>query len=310
MPLARYVAQHPDEVELGAACDLDMARAEHFREEFGFARAYDDMSRMLDEEELDGCICVVPVGRIVETGIELLRAGVPCTLEKPPGASLEDVRRLARVARETGTPHMVSVNRRFVPRLNRAVAWAREIGPVRYVRGTMLRHKRAEPDFLWATAIHAVDAMRHLGGKVREYGARFLQGPELSAAWCGISFDFESEAVGRLDILPSCGKVEETYELFGEGFRARVSSGAVTGERARGMSLRCWKSGELVLEDVAPPDEPADITSGFCGEIEEFVGALREGRRPRPTMEDVLPSAEICFHVAAQAQRCAREDPP
>ncbi len=300
-PLARYAKEHPGQVALAAACDLRLERAEEFCNGFGFAKAYADVKEMLDEEKPDACVCVMPVAKIAATATVLLRAEIPCTVEKPPGASLDEVRGLARVARETGTPHMVSVNRRFIPRLNRAISWAREQGEVRYVRGAMLRHRRAEPSFLWGTAIHAVDAMRHIAGELKEYDAGAVKGPGLSTRWCGISFRFKTGCLGRLDILPTCGMVEETYELFGEGFRARVSCEAATGEQARGMTLECWKGGELVLRDAAPPDEPADVLSGFYGEAEEFVSALSEGRPPRPSVEDILPSAEICSAVAGQA---------
>ena len=49
-----------------------------------------------------------------------------CTIEKPLGGSIELARELAEVARQTGTPHMVSVNRRHWPMLVRALQWAKD----------------------------------------------------------------------------------------------------------------------------------------------------------------------------------------
>ena len=80
MPLARYASEHPGEIELAAACDLNLERAESFRQKFGFAGAYESMNRMLDEEEIDGCVCVVPVDKIVDAGIVLLRRGIACVV--------------------------------------------------------------------------------------------------------------------------------------------------------------------------------------------------------------------------------------
>ncbi|MDA0747429.1 MAG: hypothetical protein O2954_12990, partial [bacterium] len=81
-------------------------------------------------------------------------------------ATLEEARQLLAVARETGTPHMVSVNRRFEPLLRRAISWAKERGPLRYVRASILRHNRREPDFVYGTAIHCIDALREIGGEI------------------------------------------------------------------------------------------------------------------------------------------------
>ena len=38
----------------------------------------------------------------------------------------------------------------------------------------MARHARREPEFLWATAVHAVDALRHMAGEVTDAKIREL----------------------------------------------------------------------------------------------------------------------------------------
>src|SRR6185369_5495869 len=101
-----------------------------------------------------------PIEKIVEVGIKLLERRIPCVIEKPLGTSLNQIEKLAQAARATQTPHMVSVNRRFMPYLNEARSWIRDRGPLRYVRATQVRHQRDEADFIWSTAIHALDALR------------------------------------------------------------------------------------------------------------------------------------------------------
>src|SRR5438132_415415 len=125
IPLAKYKAAHPEEIELAAVCDLKLERAELFCRKYGFRKAYSGVDGMLTEK-LDACISVVPVGKISEVGIQLLRAPIPCVVEKPLGSSMEEVNALLYAARATGTPSFVSVNRRFMPFLNRAIEWARE----------------------------------------------------------------------------------------------------------------------------------------------------------------------------------------
>lgn len=294
-PLARYAAARPGEVELAAACDLDLSRAERFCREYGFARAYRGLDSLLASERLDGCVTVMPVARIAEVAAKVLECGIPCLIEKPLGTSLEEVERLAEAARRTGTPHMVSVNRRFMPYLNRAILWAREAGALAYVRATMVRHRRAEPDFIWETALHALDALRHAAGEIKEYRASMHRPRGVSADWYLVSLDFEGGACGQLEVLPTAGVIEESYELFGEGFRAKVVAGS-----GPQRSLHCWRDGRLEVEEFADEATPEDLRSGAYEEVLEFVGALREGRRPGPTVEDVLPSSRVCFRIAEE----------
>src|SRR5215813_3337430 len=94
IPLARYKKAHPGEVELTAACDIQLARAENFCAKYGFAKAYSDVDEMLAHEKLDACIMVVPTGKISALGIKLLQTGIPCVVEKPLGSTLSEVKAL------------------------------------------------------------------------------------------------------------------------------------------------------------------------------------------------------------------------
>jgi predicted dehydrogenase len=292
-PLARYAALQPGEIELVSACDLNLNRAAEFCQTFGFARAYDDVEKMLASEKIDGCVCVMPMEQIVPTAMRLLELRIPCVIEKPLGTSLAEAENLARVARETATPHMVSVNRRFIPYLNDARKWISETGPLNYIRATQVRHARDEPDFIWSTAIHVLDALRGIAGEIRNFETDVQRRPGSPALWYVISLRFESGIHGQIEILPTAGMVEESYDLFGEGFRARVTAGSGTQR-----SLECWRDGQKVVDEKTSDDLPEDLRNGAYQEVEEFVRALRTGARPRPEIEDILPSARVCFAIA------------
>ena len=63
---------------------------------------------MLSKESVDGCVCVMPMERIVDLAVMLLERKIPSVIEKPLGVTRAESERLADVARQTGTPHMVS----------------------------------------------------------------------------------------------------------------------------------------------------------------------------------------------------------
>ena len=292
IPLARYKAAHPEQIELTAACDIQPERAHNFCRKYGFMAAYSSSSQMLREFKLDGCIAVVPPERIVEVGINLLRLGIPCVVEKPLGTSLTEVALLLDTAKATHTFNMVSVNRRFMPFLNRALEWTRSTGPLRYVRCTMTRHARNEPEFIWTTAVHAVDALRYIAGQVSEASVRTMKSGD-AAAWHAIDLRFESGVYGHIDVLPTTGVLEETYELFGEGFRA-----VVTCPFGPQRSVGCFRDNKLVLEEIAGDDMPEDVLNGCYDETVEFIRAVSKKEAPHPSIEDVFPSVSLCLMMA------------
>lgn len=292
-PLARYAATHPNEIELVAACDLNLERASEFCRTFGFARPYQDLDEMLSAEKPDACVSVMPMEKIVEVGIKLLEQRLPCVIEKPLGTALPEIEKLAHVARETQTPHMVSVNRRFMPYLNQARSWMHEHGRLRYVRAAQVRHQRDEADFVWSTAIHALDALRYIGGEVEAFDVTLQEAENNQATWFVIALKFASGTLGQIEVLPTAGMVEESYEFFAEGCRARVTAGS-----GPQRSLQCWQDGELVIESYATDEQPEDLRNGAYQEVEEFVRALQTGTRPQPCIDDILPSARISFAIA------------
>jgi myo-inositol 2-dehydrogenase / D-chiro-inositol 1-dehydrogenase len=299
IPLARYKAAHPDEILLAAVCDLQIERALDFSRKYGFLAAYRNVDDMLRQENLDGCIAVVPPENISELGITLLNLGIPCVVEKPLGASLAEAQALRDSAAATKTANMVSVNRRFMPSLNRAIEWVHNAGALRYVHCTLSRHARQEPEFLWATAVHAVDTLRHIAGQVLTFDLRPLKARSGATAWYALDLKFDSGISGRIDVLPTAGMVEETYELFGEGFRA-----SVTCPFGPQLGWRCIRDGRLIEAENVPAETPEDIVNGCYDEAAAFLEVLCGGTS-KPSIAEVFPSVELCFEIARIANEGA-----
>lgn len=294
IPLAHYVAANPETISLAAACDLLSEKAELFCHKYGFARAYASIHDMLEKEVLDACIAVTPVEKNAEVGVMLLNAKMPCVVEKPLGATLKQAEELLQTASATGTPNMVSVNRRFMPLLRRGVDWARKAGTIQFVRATMLRHARTEPEFVRQTAIHSFDALRFIAGDVRAFEVCKLK--DTLPQWFSVDLQFASGIGGRVDILPTAGVAEETYEFFGEGFRV-----VVTSPFGHHRLLRCFREGQLAIEEVVRPGEREDVVNGFYGEVVELVESLLYNRSPTPSIMEVFPSVKLCFEIADRA---------
>jgi predicted dehydrogenase len=293
IPVARYKSAHPEAIELAAACDVRLERAQEFCSKYGFRTAYRDIGEMLSREEVDACVAVVPPERISEVGIMLLQRSIHCVVEKPLGSTLPELKALCSAATSNGTPNMVSVNRRFMPFLNRALEWARNAGSIRYVRSTMARHARSEPEFIWATAVHAVDTLRYIGGEVAGFNWERVCSRANSTPWYTIQLHFHSGMEGRVDVLPTAGMLEETYDIFGDGFRVSVIC-----PFGRNRGWVAYRDGVVVEEEFAPGDMPEDVLNGCYAETASFIEALRDGHALKPSIAEVTPSVEICMSIA------------
>jgi predicted dehydrogenase len=291
--LARYAALHPGQIELAGLCDLRRAHAETMAERFGFSRVYVDLDEMLRAEQPDGCVAVTPIPLTAEIATRVIEAGVTLLMEKPPGATAEEARQIVQLVERTKARVMVSMNRRHDPALRAALRWWGE-RPIQYVRGTIARVDRREPEFVYGTAIHPLDAMREIAGDVESWDAevRRVDG----VRWFLIRLAFKRGAAGVLEVLPTAGCMVESYEVYGAGGRAAVRvGGSDTGE------VRCWQGGALELEDVPARGEPTYVCNGAYDESVEFIASLREDRAPHPSPAQVLQSVELCEQIQQSA---------
>ena len=298
--LAHYAAEHPGELILAAVCDRREDRAQLFCERYGFARPYTDLEHMLEVERPDGCWVVVPVGATRTVVGQVLERGVPVLFEKPPGASLQEAQELAEIATRTGTPNQVAFNRRYAPCTQQALTWAAAHGPWEYLSARMLRFHRAEANFAFGTGIHLLDCVRALAETAgRVVQAQTTRTPSAAGAYnFYVDLQLGGGGRGRCEILPTSGRLEETYALYGNEKQIIFSlpwagEGVVTSGKAE-----LWAEGKLV-ESETWPGEPTFLSSGFYQETAAFVAALREGCPPTPNAQQSVASVALAEAVQA-----------
>ncbi|OPZ08914.1 MAG: hypothetical protein BWZ10_02607 [candidate division BRC1 bacterium ADurb.BinA364] len=162
----------------------------------------------------------------------------------------------------------------------------------------MLRHRRNEADFIYGTALHCIDAMRSIAGDVRELDARIRRVE--GTAWYAASLEFACGAIGAFDILPSCGRVEERYEIGGPNYFAVAIAGY-----SGAPEIAIHEQGKPVRAGRLLEDAPLCERNGAYGELVEFVESIRQARAPIPAPGDTLQSVELCHRMLEQARRTA-----
>lgn len=165
------------EVELAAACDLDLARA---RQAAG--RAYASAEEMLGREKLD----FVDIATRPDTHLPLVRQaaahGIAAICQKPMAPNWPGAVAMVEAAEPAGTPLMIHENWRWQPwyRVAREMICRGDIGPpVAYRFVTRKRDGLGEAPYahqpyfrqmprllIYETLVHQIDTARFLFGEI------------------------------------------------------------------------------------------------------------------------------------------------
>ena len=295
--LAHYAGQNAGQVELTVVCGADPAQAEQVGKAFGFAAVSPDPASMFRDHSPHACVCALPAMESSLQVPQLLAQKTPCLLAMPMGNSLDDALEMSDAANEAETLHLVAMNRRSNPYLTRAITWAGQPGTIRSVDATMTRSGPLARELLWRTAVHAVDTVAFILGRIS--GCKRLAGDATDAKAGEHVFDLElpDELVGRLCLGASSEQDVETYELTGEGVRALV-----TVQGPDGPSLLCWRGDKLEVKIAPGQDRSPPPVDGTCEVVAEFVQFLRDKKTRHPTIEDVLPALDLTAQISQQIE--------
>ncbi|MAE64356.1 MAG: hypothetical protein CMJ18_08790 [Phycisphaeraceae bacterium] len=295
--VAQYRDEHPGAVEI-ALCDRDAARTAEIAERHGFDHRFTDVDTLRDRFRPDAAIVVLPVPIMAEMVAHLLEDAVPLLIEKPLGENIGQARRMAAAVRDSGVPVLVSLNRRFDPGLRIALDWLSARGPLRMIRGTMLRARRVDPQFIWSTSIHLLDLMCAIAGPLRATDRGGVVDPACmdgDDSWRMERIEGDHGLAGFVEIMPACGRIMECVRCAGDHFCLDLFTGTHHDWRVAG-----YEEGDCVLDERAPTDQAEHVRNGTYAETEAFLRAVREGMPlPSPGVDDALASAELVAVLAS-----------
>ena len=168
---ARVISESPL-AKLAAIVDIDREARETVASHFG-VDSYPSVDSICEDPEVDATIVAVPDTAHEEPATRLLQAGKAVLLEKPMAHSLDAARRIAAVARSSGSRLMVGHILRFDPRYAGAASQiaAGVLGQPLHVTadrftlravGTRMAG-RSSPCFY--LGIHDIDAMQWVTGR-------------------------------------------------------------------------------------------------------------------------------------------------
>lgn len=290
--LRQYAADHSD-ITLAGCCDVEQAKAQRFAEKFGFHAAYTDVQTMLQAEKPDAVSLIVPPKLTAQYTVQLLKAGIPVLLEKPPGMDRAQTLELMEWARRTGTIHQVAFNRRYMPMVQRFRQLATSC-PGQYWQYDFYRYARRDADFS-TTSIHAIDTLRFLVGQPYSQ-VRFTYLPsgagEEYVPTILLDCLFADGQQGRITFVPTSGTGVERCVMHGINELITAELPYHGGEGTSG-SIRKIRADEILFREDAPMDTPMHVSNGFYGENAHFLDCVREGRQPEGDIASGLQAVEI-----------------
>jgi UDP-N-acetyl-2-amino-2-deoxyglucuronate dehydrogenase len=237
-----------EDAELIAVCDLDISKAQAYREQYG-TRAYSDYRKMLDENpEINTVAIITPSGMHHEHSLDILNNyRKNLIVEKPTFMKPSHLQEAYATAKELG----LSIFPVFQNRHNRAVQRVRqgllsnELGKVRTisVRVRWCRQQRYYDLAPWRgtfamdggcltnQGVHHIDLMRYFGGPVERVSAmmRTLGADiEVEDTMVG-SAVFRSGAIGSLEVTTAARPIdyEASLSLVCENGLAQIGGIAV-----------------------------------------------------------------------------------
>jgi myo-inositol 2-dehydrogenase/D-chiro-inositol 1-dehydrogenase len=292
--LSRYKERHT-EVSLAACCDTNPSAAETYMQNFGFSRSYTDYIEMLRQEKPDAVWVVVPAEHTSIVARDVMEAGFPVFLEKPPGMDKEQLHGLIETAERFRIPHRVGFNRRHAPQTRRLVEKLAEQNlktRIFHLSYDLIRIDRRDEDFS-TTAIHAIDCARWISGS--DYASARFHYQELPHIGLGVANIvvegvFRSGAGFRLNFYPCSGIVTERVVVRGEGYSFEIDYPLMAGEGHSGSLLQSLH-GEIEAHKDA---EDWLDAFGFYEENANFLDILRSGQTASwDDLRSSLQSVEI-----------------
>jgi predicted dehydrogenase len=175
----------PHRPVLVAVADPAPGRAAAGAERYGFARATEDWTDVVNDPAVQAVSVTVPNFLHREVGVAVAKAGKHLWIEKPVGLTADDARAIAAAVADAGVRCTVGFNYRHAPavRVAHNLIAAGELGTVTHVRFRMLADYAADPrgglswrfqrarggnGVLGDLGSHAVDLARYLVGDLAE----------------------------------------------------------------------------------------------------------------------------------------------
>jgi predicted dehydrogenase len=294
------------ELELAACCDLQAELAERNARFFGARHWYTDLARMLGEERLDAVMVVGPPAMHYACGRQVLEAGLPLMMEKPPAMRVEEAAELVALAQAKGLITQIGHNMRHAPgvRKFRELMQTPQFGKLLFLESRYFMPSPMWPEtaghrpgwnYMLFQSTHAVDLARHLGGEITRLHAELSVGAEGRFA-LACALRFAGGAAGTLTLTGCTPNWTCKVEAAGDA-RAHlrlVNLHTLHFETATAESGYAPTPGIPGQYWAPATRDNAEQRGGYWGQMQAFARAVRSGISDVPTLREAWRAMQVC----------------
>ena len=281
--------------EVVAVASRDRDRAGAFAAEHGIPRAHGSYEALLEDPDVEVVYVPLPNSMHLPWAVRALEAGKHVLCEKPLSRRAAEVEDAFAAAARADRLLMEGFMWRYHPQTERVVALVREgaVGRLRVVRAAFgftlpegAENVRWRPDLeggaLMDVGCYCVSALRLLAGEPERVAAERVDAPAGVDVRLAAVLRFADGVVGTLDCA------------FDVPYRAGIE---VVGDEGTIVSLDPWHGAapqvRLLRPDREPEEVPVEAADPYGRELEDFSGAVRDGRGPRLGRDDAVGQARV-----------------
>ncbi|MHB8993731.1 MAG: Gfo/Idh/MocA family protein [Armatimonadota bacterium] len=296
------LAEMPD-VEMAALCDVVPEKLNATADKFGIEKRYSDYKKMIEEVAPDAVYVLMPPHHLFDIVVHILNCKLHCYIEKPPGVMAEQTRQMANLAEEKGVIGMAAFNRRFMPIMRQCKAKVEAAGPINQVVSTFYKQHDGGPyyggaiDILSCDAVHAVDALRYMGGDVVDCASSVRSlGKKFDTSFTAL-VEFESGAVGVLLANWGTGGRVHQFEMHSHGASAFINP-----DVSAVLNLNNVLAAETITTQEAAGGRTENYHYyGFFGENRHFIDCVKSGKQPETSFADAVKTMELVDLIYASS---------
>lgn len=291
-----------EDVEISAICDLNEERLHSTADKYGVEKRFTNYKEMIEKVPLDAVYIIMGAHLLYDLVIHALQAGLNVFIEKPPGITVHQIRTMAKLAERRGCITMVAFNRRFIPLLRKAREIVEERGTIIQAVATFYKDTKtglsyyASPvDILTSDAIHCVDTLRWLGGRVKQVKSLVRSYHlDIPNAFNAL-MEFENGATGVLLANWALARRIHTFEIHARGVSAFINA-PLEGKDLKAVIYQ-EDAEPIVLSGTEIAGEEFPKFYGYFQENRHFINCLKEKREPETSFADAVETMELVERI-------------
>lgn len=299
--------------ELAALCDHDPEKAQRVAQKFAVPKAYGRLEDLLDDDDIDVVDLCTPNFLHAPMALASLGAGKHVLCERPLARSADEASSMAKAAKKADRTLMCAVQHRFRAdaQLLRKFVDKGDLGEIFMAKAGWLRQRTEWDSDEWRRTKRESGGgvVLDLGFQMLDLSLWVLGQPKVTAVTASVhrsrKGEVEDSATAFLRLESGATlTLELTWGLLMEKDFAYLNLFG-SGGAALLNPFRVHKGMHGTLVNVTPTQEPSrnQYRLSMEAQVAHFADALRTGRKPMGSADEILPVMELMDAIYRSAEQ-------